>query len=342
MVVLSVTPVVPDPSGVTAIDIWSRWDATWYLRVARDGYALTPGEGPLAFFPLYPAVVSLVAAPLGATTASLAFAGILVANVALLVALVLLVRLVRLDFDEATARRTVLYLLVFPTTLFLSAAYAESLFLALAVGAMYAIRTDRPWVAGLLAAAAALTRPHGVLLVAPLAWEYVARRDFSLRRIDRRALSLVLPPAALVAFMAWLAVRFGDPLAAWRAHEAWGRSLVPPWETLARFFSAPLQLHGYDRSLLDLAFAIGYAVLVTATWRLLRPSYALFATLPFAAVLSSGLLTSMTRQGIVLFPVFIVLALAGRRPAFDRAYVAASSVLACVFMALFAAWRWVA
>ncbi len=96
----------------------------------------------------------------------------------------------RLDFDRATAARAVLYLLVFPTTLFLSAVYAESLFLALTVAAFYHARRGQWWIAGALGGLAALARPHGVLLALPLAVEYLAQRDFDLRAIRGNILAL--------------------------------------------------------------------------------------------------------------------------------------------------------
>ena len=332
-----------EPTPFDWLNMWTRWDAGWYVRIAQGGYAATGGEGPLGFFPLYPVLMRVGAVFIrDRDTGTLFFVGFVISNVALVMALLILVALVRLDFDAATAGRTALYLLVFPTTLFLSAVYSESTFLACAVGAIYCARTDRWWIAGALGAAAALARPHGVLIAVPLAYEYFAARGFHIRRVRPNVLSLALVPAALLAFMAYLGLRFGDPFAVWRAHEAWERELVPPWETLRRFFDEPLRTHSFLHSPLDLAFAIVFAVLVLASWKVLPRTYALFATLPFLAVLSSGTLASMTRQGLVLFPIFIVLALAGRHAAFDRAYLVVGSTLAALFMAMFARWYWVA
>ena len=54
-------------------------------------------------------------------------AALFVANVALLAALVLLYRLVEHEFGDAdSARRTVFYLLAFPTAFFFTAAYNEA------------------------------------------------------------------------------------------------------------------------------------------------------------------------------------------------------------------------
>lgn len=168
------------------INMWSRWDADWYLKIAKEGYSYEPGaSSTTAFFPLYPLTIRVVhrALFLPSHDAGWAFSGILVSNAALLAALIYLVRLVRLDFDQATARRAALYLCVFPSTLFLSAVYTESLFLLTIIAAFYYGRRGRWFVASLIGAASALCRPPGFLLCIALAFEYLAQRKFNWRAI---------------------------------------------------------------------------------------------------------------------------------------------------------------
>ena len=338
------------PSSYPLITEWSRWDGYWYVRIANEGYSYVPGgESAVAFFPLYPTLMRLGGILIGRTDPpALAFVGIVISNVLLLAALSCLWLLVRMDFDEETAARTLLYLLVFPATLFLSAVYPESLFLALSVGALYCARTERWWIAGLLGGLATLTRPHGLLLAAPLLAEYAIQRGFSLRPLRLPALrpdvlSFALIPAGLLVFAVFLEWRFGEPLAwAHAQYAGWGRGFKPPWETLRLFFSTPLRVHSGNHSLVDLASAILFVLPVAASWRFLRPSYALLTTVFFVGALSSGLLLSLMRLEVTLFPAFMVLAIWGRQPWFDRLYLAVSTGLAGLFMAMFAQWYWVA
>ena len=150
----------PGRSWHHVVTAWERFDAQWYLRIAADGYRVD--DASAAFFPLYPLLTRLVGAALGDAWLLGAY---LVSNVALVVALTVLYRLTALELSEAAARRTVLYLAVFPTALFLYAPYTESLFLALVVGALYAARRSAWALAGVLGALAALTRSTGLLLV---------------------------------------------------------------------------------------------------------------------------------------------------------------------------------
>ena len=68
-------------------------------------------------------------------------------------------------------------------------------------------------------------------------------------------------------------------------------------------------------SLTDLAFTVlGIGVAVLA-WRWLRPSYALYMTALLLVPLSTGTLLSMPRFVLVMFPMYLVLAILGRRAA---------------------------
>jgi mannosyltransferase PIG-V len=328
------------PIGVPLLDAFSRWDATNYLRIATDGYRVSQPTD-VAFFPLYPLLVRSVSSAVGATgEAGSQVIAILLANVALLAALVVLVELADLDLDTPTASRTALYALVFPTSFVLSAAYAESLLLFLTTAAMLAGRRQHWWLAGALGALATLARPVGFLILLPLAIEAIAlrRQPGAWRSIP----GLLLVPAALTGYGLFLALQFGDAFAFLGAEASWGRHLMPPWETLAAFFGEPLQVHSGEHSAVNLLFTVLGVVLAVAAWRLLRPSYAAFLTALILVPLCSGSLLSMPRFLVADFPVFLVLAIAGRRAAFDRLYVIVGVGLGAAFMVLFAAWYWVA
>src|SRR5256886_5576887 len=109
-------------------DIWARWDSDFFLRIAQDGYDKTSA----AFHPLYPALV----AGLGRVfLGHYLLAGVVVSLLAALGAFALLYRIAEERLGTEGARRTVLYLAVFPTALLLQAVYSESLFLLLVLGA---------------------------------------------------------------------------------------------------------------------------------------------------------------------------------------------------------------
>ena len=108
----------PGESWHHVFTAWERHDALWFLRIAADGYRAD--DGSAAFFPLYPLLSRAVGSLLGGHWLLGAY---VVSNVALVAALTVLHRLTALELSEPAARRTVLYLAVFPTAFFLYAPY---------------------------------------------------------------------------------------------------------------------------------------------------------------------------------------------------------------------------
>jgi hypothetical protein len=197
---------------------WNRWDASLYVRIAEDGYHLGPGFP--AFFPLYPLLVHVFDAVLPGDAL---ISALVVANVAAVGALAMLHRLAEHEFGPRVAQRAAWYLAAFPTGFFLFIGYNESLFLLLALGALYAGRRGHWWLAGGLAGLSSAARLFGVLLMVPLAIEYLRQRRF---RLD--VLGLALVPLGVVGYSVYCWVELGDPLAFSVAQDQWGRHYTFP------------------------------------------------------------------------------------------------------------------
>jgi hypothetical protein len=291
---------------------WERYDATLYASNAVYGYSTTTPSRD-AFFPLQSLATALLR-PLFLGDALLA--GIVIANLAFLVALLGMAALVLRDADAATARRAMVYLTVFPSALFFFAGYPESLFLALAIWCVVALRRRAWWQAGVLGLFAALTRQSGMLLVIPFAWEYAASRDWRWRRLRLDALALALIPCGLLIFMAWLWIAVGDPLGMFHAQDAWQRTFEPPWQSFAR--ATPLLLD--QRQLLpavrwgaDFGADLLFLGLIALGYRRIPTSELLFATAVWLLAVSyppatKWPLLSNARFMLEAFPCFFVLA----------------------------------
>jgi hypothetical protein len=325
------------------IDVWARWDSDWYLRVAEDGYSGSPSSTP-AFFPLYPGLVGLLGRLLAG---HFVLAGVLLSLAACAVSFVLLDRLALRRLGEDGARRTVLYLAIFPTALFLQAVYSESLYLALVLGAFLLAERGRFLGAGAVAGLALLTRPVGLALLpalALLAWRSSDRRRALLR------LAVAVPVAALYPLL--LAIWIGEPLAFLRAQDgiwqrelSWAGPIGGLWDGLAVLF-AERPARDLALNLHQLGFTVGLLALGVAAWRRFGAPYGLFALVSLAIPLSFPSdrwpLLSMSRFGLVLFPVLLVLAALGSRPRAHAAITAVSATLLGVAVVQWALWQWVA
>jgi hypothetical protein len=323
------------------LELWAQWDSEHYLRIATEGYSYAPGTfSNIPFFPLYPFLIRLVMLAVGRVDSQTgALAGFLIANAALFVALLYLAALAARDLSLSAARRTVVYVLVFPMTLFLSAVYAESLFLATGAASVYHARRGEWYRSGLTGGLAALTRPYGFLLLIPIALEMVRQRP-KLRFFP----SIALVPAGLITYLAYLWWQFGTPFIYFEANAQWGRGLNNPVSTLLNYIRGPLVLYDWPYAWLDLVSMVVMVALVVVGWRLIPRSYWTYAAVGVLFALTSGIAWfSASRHALALFPMIIILAVLGERSrAFGWGWLVLSAVLAVAFMARFAAGYWVA
>ncbi len=215
-----------------ALDGWARWDASHYIAVARFGYGdpVSPSpDGGVGFFPVYPGLIRGLAELLRIepTDGALAVSGIVVSNLAFLIAVGLFALLAAELMETKAAQTAVLLLVVSPFGLFFDAVYTESLFLLQIIGALLLARRGR-WVsAGLVAGTASGTRLVGVALTAALlagAWS---------RRVGLGTLAAIAGTgiSGMAGFFAYTWWRLGDPLAYFHAQERWGG-----WDEHVRFY----------------------------------------------------------------------------------------------------------
>lgn len=206
------------PGGLTAI--LTTGEPGMYLGLARNGgwLALMDREPTLGFplFPLLARIGSLLFMDVG-------IAGIAVANLSLLAAGILLHRLIIFeDHDPRLARCAVLLMMFSPASYFFSCAVPDSTVLMLAIGAMFAARTER-WVLATLAGIGAMaSASYGVWIVVPLLAELMRQRINGC--LSPRLTSLLLPLGASGGVL--LLVSYGatgDLLAMFRTGEHWER-----------------------------------------------------------------------------------------------------------------------
>ena len=303
-----------DPAVPHALALLGGWDTTWYLDIARHGYAHDTGQvgevfTNLAFFPLMPGVM---AAALAVGINPFA-AALVIANAALLGALVAMRELTRARFGEAAAGRATWTLALLPPVAYCSLAYTEAIALVCAIGAALAATRGRYAAAGLLAAVASLTRPTGgivVLLLVMLAW-----RDPAPGRARRLALSVLPSVAAVGAFLGWMAAERGSAFLPFEAQRAWDRGqlgiglitaapreLAAGWD-LVREGTVTAAYHATAR---DLLFTVAYLWLLARLWRSeggLRSPWVAYSAAVLAVPLSSGTISSMARLGLMAFPL---------------------------------------
>jgi Gpi18-like mannosyltransferase len=348
--------IIPGPVGAKFyhavpdniwLDVWARWDSAFYLEIANQGYALTLREpSSAAFFPLYPILINLVKMIVGNTV----LAGLIVSHLCFLAALITLHRLTELEFrDTPTANRTILYLSVFPTSLFFGAVYTESLFLLLS-SLTFLFARKRLWAwAGIVGLLAASTRIVGITLLLPVLLEWWrshaatrGARGFNWLGLNWLGLLWICAiPIGLISQMLFLERAFGDPITFWTTQESFNRIGINPINALARDLEPIFKGGPFPWNVIvDLsAFALAVTAAVVA-FKQLGSSYSAYTLLGVLIPLSGGT-GSLARYVVVLFPVFMMLAQWGKRSSLHWALLIVFLMGLVVLTALFVNWIFV-
>ncbi len=331
--------------------VTSGADSAWLMNIAINGYEKEPfntaAQHTWAYFPLYPLLWRWAAK----LTGEFPLTGMALSNLFLLAALILLHRTVgAFGYEQRVADRTIFYVAAFPASYFFSLAQTESLFLLLMVSCLYAARRERWWLAGIVGALASATRFAGVFLLIPLGVLYwQAYRTTAVKvnpaskrvsgRVKANVVALLLVPVGLSVYMLYLKSITGDAFAFAHIQVAWGHSAGFFWRPIFTYLTDPLLLSaGWDFRLLN--FVAAMMALVCAAVLLKRGEWALglFAAVSILVPMSSQpLLQSLARYVMVIFPVFIVLAVAGRSPRVDQTIRAIFIGLLCLMTAMLAA-----
>lgn len=340
------------------LDVWARWDSSFYIRIVQDGYWFVLGQqSSVAFFPLYPLLVSFLEPFIGVLAA-----GVLISHSMLFGALVFLYRLTELEFDAATAGRTVFYIAAFPTAFFFSAVYTESTFLFFTVSTMYFARKHMWGWAGVFGMLCASSRIVGVVIWGVVGLEWLRMHGWTLGTIHKpeswrnlikalrtdwlNLVTICMIPLGLISYMLFLNHHFNDPVAFSTTQSAWGREMLGPFVIIARdlgalfggnFLTGDIWWH----IILDLGSYFAALGIAIAIWRRLGASYALYCLISIVIPSMSGT-GSISRYVVVLFPVFMMLGYWGHRQWLDRAIVISFSVLLGILTTAFVNWVFVA
>jgi hypothetical protein len=311
------------------LEIWNRWDAMHYLRLAEQGYvAVGEGRFSLVFFPLYPWLVRGMALLVN----DYMVATFVVSGIASVAAGLLLVRLVRCDESEAVARSAVWFLFIFPTSYFLHIGYTESLFLALTLGCFLAARKEHWALAGLLGAGACLTRVNGLILGPVLATEVILQY-WKTRRINLRWLWIGLVPLGFLGYL-WLNHEVtGDYFAFTKImQEHWYKKFASPWSGIYDVWLRVWRMN-INEGLNEFIGVVLLSVCMVWSWFRLRPSYSVWITLNWLLINSTAYVLSVPRYALTLFPVFILFAKATTGRSF---WFAMLTVWSLLYLALYA------
>ncbi len=335
---------------------WRRWDACFYIEIANHGYI--PNSDTAGFFPLYPLLIATVQRVTGIT---MELAGILVSNFSFLGSTLILYKLARLVKDDhGFALRSVLAMLVFPTSFFYFAIYAESLYLLFALLGVYLAMKKYPTFigSGLALGISSIARPVGWLIDLVLLGELIRKKRFDIKSILSLGLGSLFSILGVILYVYYLYVVLGTFSAIPEAQSHWPRQWQLPWITYfegLRTLSTPTLLHSnwfaYAMNAVDLFFTSFTAIIILMSFARARRnefpwSLSVYAFVTFLFFLSSqnelpSPLWGMTRWMASLFPIYFVLGNLFKNRKSQALYYIASIVLLICFTAWWTSGRWI-
>lgn len=325
------------PYPISWLAIWQRFDANWYTSIADTGYGAIGGDDH--FPPLFPVLIRLLKPLFG----SAFLAGLVISHLTTLYAIKLLYDTFSKWGGNYLAKRTVLFMLIYPTSFFLFSVYTESLFLVTALLSLQQMRKNSWAWAGFWAFCAILTRLQGAALIIPMIYLMWRERAFLSKPVYWFGLTLPALGGFFYLFLRSMQMTSGVvPLVEsdWHAH------LVPPWET---YWYAIQTLTSGKFTFVDLlnwAVVTFFIVLLIAGWRKIPIEYTLYTIfsllIMLIRVVETQPLISMSRYSLTLFPAFFILGLAAENPWIRRLIVYTFIPLNLYLSAQFFLWGWVA
>lgn len=323
---------------------WANSDGVHYLSIVGDGYALDGSNA--RFFPLFPIAIRSVSYIFGTglTFGTVQFfSGLILSNLFFLLALIVFYKLIRLDYPHSIAITSTMFLLVFPTSFFFASIYSESLFLLLLLSSFYFARRGKWFTASFLGLLLCATRVVGIAILPALIYEYLwgnKRRKLRFRNI----FSLGLIPLGIIAYMLFNFQKWGNAL--WfflaqgqMANNRSVETLTFPLQVVFRygkiFATVSTSQFVFWIAFLEVgAFLVALVLLFIAWKKKIRGSYLLYGVFAFLISTLSGTFNGLPRYVLVLFPMFMTLALFENKIV-KVVYVAASVVILFALLMFF-------
>lgn len=317
---------------------FGNFDGVYYLLISAKGYTVNAG-----FFPLFPLSIHVVSLPFNVLPFAPIqyFISIFLVSIYFLAAIILLHKLIMLDYKENIAIWSIVFLLIFPTSFFFGSIYSESLFLLLSLASFYFARKKKWLIAGIIGALLSTTRLVGITIFPVLLYEYF---KFEKNKSLGKLLSIFLAPLGLIAYAFYNFQKWGNPFYFIQAQGNFANNrsvdaivLFP--QTIFRYIKILITIkptiYEWWVAFFELSFFIFALILFYIGWKKkIRISYLVFGVLCFLIPASSGTFSGLPRYVLTIFPLFITLALI-KNKSFKLIYCAISIILLFIFFMLF-------
>lgn len=310
---------------------FANWDGGHYLGIAEFGYS-DVNTYQYAFFPLYPLVIR----GLTFLTRNYLLSALLISFISSYFGVLLFYKLVKSEFNQKIAKKSVIYLFIFPTSFFFVTAYSEGLFFLLSVSTFYALYKKRLLLATVFAFLATLTRFSGLAVALSLLIFVLYKYKF-----NQKTWFVIFAPLGIFIYMIFLHLQMGNALFFIEAEKHWGREIAVPGTNLLYLWLGILnKIEAWQSLIIDLIITMFGIGIVFRTIRFLPLQYVLYGLFSILIPLFTTSLVSFPRFLLPVFPIFIMLGLI-KNKRFEKIYLLFSGVFLIVFIVMFINGYWV-
>ncbi len=287
---------------------FGRADVQWYISIAENGYDVKPsaaGEKTnWAFYPLWPLLINCFDFIIPDSL----IAGILLCNLLFIASIIVLYKLLIMDYQKDVVYSSLMLVIIFPVSYFFMRPGNESLFLLLTALTFLFARKEKWILAGIFTTLSVMTRIQGLLLGLPLFYMYYSQWKSS-KKLNPGILSLLLVPITFILFLLYLKSITGDVFANFHENGAWDYSLGYPFVELYNFIFHPSILDRYGWDLAPLNF-LGILVSIFLFIYMLKlksfpKEYIIYTLLSLILILARDNMEASLRYILPVFPLFL-------------------------------------
>ncbi len=214
-------------------------------------------------------------------------------------------KLITEEFGQEIAQKTLINLLIFPTSFYFLVVYSEGFYFLLVILTFYLYRQKKFKTSVFITILASLTRISGVALGLAVVVTFFAERG-----IRAKNLFILFALSGLVIFWGYLFVKTDEPYYFFNLQTKWSREISFPWISFKNYIESiftPVVLKANLNLIFDLLFSIFALGLALRSIRFLPRIYSLYAIFAVIFPIMTSTLLSMPRFALMAFPIFITL-----------------------------------
>lgn len=209
---------------VPLLNLFARWDSTYYLDIAKAGYSTS---AQWAFRPLFPFIMNslnfLFTASPPAAVSDLIPIGFFLNNFLFLLSLPLFYKVASRFLNKANSFTASILFAFFPTTFIMSSIYPEALSIVLILIGYFYLEEKRILTSSLFVFLAGLSRPE-VFIASVI---YLVKGYLEKKSMLRYLVASFVAFSSLISFMVYSFLSTGDFMTPFKANALWGVKSMP-------------------------------------------------------------------------------------------------------------------